>query len=283
MAVSDIAYYPGCTLKNRGAPLEAAFLAFLDRLGISIPELERWNCCGTVFSLAQDSIIHHVATLRNLIRAKQMKRSAIVAPCSICSNTKKQVVAFLKEHPDLKERLDRFLEDEGTRFEFDVRVLDLIEFLRDEIGYDTIQKKAHSLGGVRVGVYYGCLHSRPRITATGAVENPQDIETLLEKLGVEVVDFAFKTDCCGSYLRVKDESVASERVARIVASATANGAQVLLTLCPLCHHNLDTLQTQVPVLYLPQLLAMALGVEGDRLLFEQHAIDPRPVLSALSR
>lgn len=281
MAISDIAYYPGCTLKSTGKPLEAGFLAMLDALGISIPELQRWNCCGTVFSLTEDSIVHHIAAVRNLIRAKQMNRSAIVAPCSICSNTTKQVVAFLAQHPDLKERLDNFLDDEEMRFEFDVRVYDLIEFLRDEVGYDSIAAKAHPLSDLKVGVYYGCLHSRPRLVATVSTECPSDIEDLLQRIGVEVVDFALKTDCCGSYLRVKDESAPKERVERIVRSATANNAQILLTICPLCHHNLDTLQSTLPVLYLPQLLAIALGADPQQLLLDRHRVDPRPVLSAL--
>jgi len=281
MAISDIAYYPGCTLKSTGRPLETGFLLMLDALGISIPELQRWNCCGTVFSLAEDSIIHHIAAIRNLIRAKQMNRSAIVAPCSICSNTTKQVIAFLTQHPDLRERVDNFLDDEDIRFDFDVRALDLIEFLRDEVGYDAITAKVRPLSDLRVGVYYGCLHSRPRLVATVPTECPNDIEDLLRKIGVEVVDFALKTDCCGSYLRVKDQSVPKERVERIVRSATANNAQIILTLCPLCHHNLDTLQNTLPVLYLPQLLAIALGVEPQKLLLERHTVDPRPVLSAL--
>lgn len=278
MGVSDVAYYPGCTLKSRGVPLEAGFLAMLDAIGVSIPEIERWNCCGTLFSLAEDSIIHHVAALRNLIRVKQMGRSVMVAPCSICSNTTKQVIAFLRQHPDLKMRLDRFLDDEETRFEFDVRTIDLIEFLRDVIGYDLLAEKSRGFVGVKVGVYYGCLHSRPRLVATVDTESPSDIEELLTRIGVEVVDFAFKCECCGSYLRLKDEGLIRRRVERILRSAVANGAQVLLTLCPLCHHNLDTLQSQIPILYLPQLLAMALGVDPERLMFDRHRVDPRPVL-----
>ncbi len=290
--VGDLVYYPGCTLKNTARPLESAFLAVCRALDVEIPELERWNCCGTVFSLAADTLINHVGSVRNLIRAKQMGRRGVVAPCSVCYNTLMQVVLFLRDNPDLKRRIDLFLDDEPVQFDFDVDVLDLVRFLRDVVGFERIKEaQTRPLDGLRVAMYYGCLHSRPREAGTVALERPVDVENLLGVLGADVVRFARSTDCCGSYLRVKDPAATAGRVGLLLSSAAAAGATVLVTICPLCHHNLDSGQVEargmgggppeMPVLYLPQLLALALGEAPETCMFERHAVDPVPALAAL--
>ena len=73
-----LAYYPGCTLKTKAKNLEDAAIAALNKLGITFGEMPRWNCCGAVFSLADDDLIHHAAPVRNLIRAQQEGADTII-------------------------------------------------------------------------------------------------------------------------------------------------------------------------------------------------------------
>jgi succinate dehydrogenase / fumarate reductase cytochrome b subunit len=76
-----------------------------------------------------------------------------------------------------------------------------------------------------------------------------------------------------------------------IQDALASGADCIVTPCPLCHLNLDSRQPEVekvighklglPVLHLPQLIALALGVKPKELGLERHIVSTRPVLEKL--
>jgi heterodisulfide reductase subunit B len=95
-----ISYYPGCTLKTNAKNFEDSTLCSLKALGIEVEEIDRWNCCGTVFSLATDDLIHHVAPIRNLIRTKQAGSDAVMTLCAMCYNTLKRANEKVKSDPD---------------------------------------------------------------------------------------------------------------------------------------------------------------------------------------
>jgi heterodisulfide reductase subunit B len=102
-----------------------------------------------------------------------------------------------------------------------------------------------------------------------------------------VVDFSHKTECCGSYLTVSAAEATEELAYAILRSARSAGADALVTSCPLCQFNLDYRQgalhkhpgyLPMPVLYFTQLLGLALGLDGESYGFEEHYVDPRPLL-----
>jgi heterodisulfide reductase subunit B len=103
-----------------------------------------------------------------------------------------------------------------------------------------------------------------------------------------VVDFPHKTECCGSYLTVSAAGAAEELAYAILDSALSEGAELLVTSCPLCQFNLDYRQegmgkkhtsfSPLPVLYFTQLLGIALGLDSGEYGFEEHYVDPRPLL-----
>jgi heterodisulfide reductase subunit B len=99
-----ISYFPGCTLKTMAKNFEDSAIASLSFLGIEMVELPRWNCCGTVYSLTSDDLIHQVAPIRNLIRVKEARDSRVVALCSMCYHTLKRANKLVKED---KEKLDK--------------------------------------------------------------------------------------------------------------------------------------------------------------------------------
>ena len=105
----DLSYYPGCTLKTKGKNLEDSTIASMQALGINLVELPRWNCCGTVFSFADDDLIHHLAPIRNLIRAKEAGDSKVVALCSFCYNTLKRVNLLIKNDPEKRNTINNFM------------------------------------------------------------------------------------------------------------------------------------------------------------------------------
>lgn len=74
----------------------------------------------------------------------------------------------------------------------------------------------------------------------------------------------------------------------VLESAQRNGADLLVTACPLCQYNLDYRQAEMarrhshfqplPVLYFTQLMGLALGLEDEGWAWELHHVDPRPLL-----
>lgn len=284
-----VSYYPGCTLKNTAKNFEDSTLCAMNRLGIETEELKKWYCCGTVFSLASDDLIHHVAPIRNLVRVKEAGSDTVMTLCAMCYNTLKRANERMKKEPENLERINNFMWGEPIEYEGDVRVLHLLEMLRDEIGFDAVAEKVvNPVKNLKVSNYYGCLLVRPKEIGFDDVENPKVLEDLMRALGAEPVDFPYKTECCAAYQTVDNPGIVADRTHRILTSARNQGAEAVVVSCPLCAFNLDHRQkdtvqkypdfTYIPILYFTQLLAIAFGCTGDALGFDLHYIDPRPLL-----
>ena len=109
---TKLSYYPGCTLKTKARNLEEAALGALKALGIEYQELSRWNCCGAVFSLADDDLIHHVAPVRNLIRAMEQGSDTIVTLCSQCYNVLARANQLVRDDEEKRKTLNLFMNEE---------------------------------------------------------------------------------------------------------------------------------------------------------------------------
>jgi heterodisulfide reductase subunit B2 len=128
-----IGYYPGCTLKTKAKNLEDAALAALEALGIEVTELERWNCCGAVYSLADDDLIHHVAAVRDLVRAQEQGYDKVVTLCSQCYNVLARANLMMREDEEKRDTINRFM-DEEPDYRGEVEVVHFLGILRDDIG-----------------------------------------------------------------------------------------------------------------------------------------------------
>lgn len=284
-----LSYYPGCTLKNKAKNFEDSTLCSLKNLGIEVEELQRWNCCGTVFSLATDDLIHHVAPIRNLIRVKEAHSDSVMTLCAMCYNTLKRANERMKAEPESLEKINSFLDRENVKYEGGVKILHLLEIIRDEIKFENITKKVvKPPKNLSVSSYYGCLLIRPEGIGFDDLENPTVLENLTAALGAKPVDFPFKTECCASYQTVDNPEMVADRTFLILSSAQREGAEVVAVSCPLCAFNLDhrqkkTLQKypdfkRIPVLYFTQIMALALGCPEESLRLDLHYVDPKPVL-----
>lgn len=284
-----ISYYPGCTLKNNAKNFEDSALCSLKRLEVEAVELERWNCCGTVFSLATDDLIHHVAPIRNLIRVKEANTNKFMTLCAMCFNTLKRANERVKSDPESLDKINKFMYREDVKYEGDVQVLHLLELLRDEIKFENIAKKVvKPLKNLKIANYYGCLLVRPKEIGLDDVENPTVLENLMTALGADAIDFPYKTECCASYQTVDKPENVADRTYHILTSAQSQGAELVSVSCPLCAFNLDYRQKEtvqkypgfknIPILYFTQVMALALGCPEKDLRLDLHYIDPKPIL-----
>ena len=284
----DISYYPGCTLKTKAKNLEDSAQASMAALGVNLIELTRWNCCGGVYSLAEDDLVHHLAPVRNLIRVKEEGRGKVVTLCSFCYNTLKRADLLMKNDAEKRGTLNSFM-DEEMNYDGEVQVVHLLELLRDDVGWEEISGKVKvPLRGPKLAPYYGCTLLRPKEVAIDHMERPSILGHLLEALGAEVVDFPFATECCGSFQIVCSPEYALECAWSILSTALRRGAEAMVLSCPLCDFNLGAKQRELmqkysdfkgmPIFYFTQLLAISLGLPPEVCHLELNYGEPEQLL-----
>lgn len=284
-----VCFYPGCTLKTKARNLEESGIAALKLLGVELEELDRWNCCGVVFSLADDDLIHLVAPVRDLCRVKEAGYDRVLTFCSMCFNTLARASLVMRDNEEKRNTINDFMEEEPD-YAGEVKVMHLLDFLRDEIGWDKVKEQVKvPLEGLKVAPQYGCTLVRPSDVAIDSAENPTILHDFLTALGAEAVDFGATTDCCGSYQMLSNPEAAVDAVAHIIASAGENGAEAIVSSCPLCEYNVgkrqdDALEKHgdlkaVPSFYLTQLMAVAFGLDPEICRFDLNHSGSLPLLN----
>lgn len=256
-------YFPGCTLKTKAQDLDAYARACAKALGVELEELPDWQCCGGVYPLGADEIGNKLSSVRALNTARE-KGQDLVTVCSACHHVLKRVNDDMAHVEDIRDRANRYAQFQEP-YRGETKVLHYLELLRDKIGFDVIREKVtHPLTGRRIGAYYGCLLLRPsKILQFDDPENPTIIEDFIRALGAEPVTYAFRNECCGGYVSLKEKEMTHGLTAKIMESASAKGAEELITACPLCMYNLRQYRGEgaLPVRYFTEILAEALGID----------------------
>ncbi len=254
-----ICYYPGCTLKTKAKELDKYARLSAEALGVSMEEIKDWQCCGAVYPTARDEVATKLSAVRALDYAKH-NGGKLLTLCSACHNVIKRVNADMTEDDNIRTKANNYLALEEP-YAGETQVIHYLEMLRDLVGFDEIKKKVTKPIGKKIGAYYGCLLLRPgKVMAFDDPENPSIIEDFITAIGGEAVKYPFRNECCGAYVSFKNENLPKERSAAIIKSASLNGAEMLVTACPLCLYNLQK-NGNMPVVYFTELLAEALGVK----------------------
>lgn len=281
-----ISYYPGCTLKTKAKNLEDSALASLSALGYEVEEIDRWNCCGAVYSLADDDLLHQLAPVRVLIRAKQSGADKLVTLCSQCYNTLARANQLVREDQEKRKTLNDFMVEEPD-YNGDVEVVHLLQLLRDEIGWEKLRQQVKKpLKGLRIGPFYGCTLLRPEEVGIDSPVGPTILKEFIQALGGQVTDFAASEECCGSYQVLGNPEAGLKRTQRVVETARKSGVEALILSCPLCEYNIGKQQKELdsvgksglPVFYFSQLLAIALGLDAESCRFELNTENARAFL-----
>lgn len=258
-------YYPGCTLKTKARQLDTAARNAAAALGVDLQELPEWQCCGAVYPLARDEIATKLSSVRALVAARD-NGGELVTLCSACHHVIKRVNDDMQNDADIRTRANNYLALPQP-YAGETKVIHYLEMLRDKIGFAAIKEKVqNSLGGKKVAAYYGCLLLRPsKVMQFDKPDNPSVVEDLIETMGGAPVRFAKRSQCCGGYVTLGNKAEAQDRTEAVLASAARDGAELILTACPLCLYNLtqNATETKVPVKYFTEVLAEALGVPAD--------------------
>ena len=255
-------YFPGCTLKTTGAALDLSARRAAQALGITLRELDEWQCCGAVYPLARDEIATRLSSVRALMAARD-RGEELVTLCSACHHVIKRVNGDMQRDEDIRTKVNSYLQPE-TPYAGETNVLHYLEVLRDRVGFDVLKEKVvRPLTGRKIGAYYGCLLLRPsRELGFDDPENPRILEDFLRALGAEPVVYAMRNECCGGYTTLESRAAAASQAQKVVDNAAACGAEAVVTACPLCMYNLTkNTDGKVPVIYFTELLAESLGLK----------------------
>ncbi|MCL5022053.1 MAG: CoB--CoM heterodisulfide reductase iron-sulfur subunit B family protein [Nitrospirae bacterium] len=275
-------YYPGCSLKGTAVDYEESFLALASPLGIEIKEVEDWQCCGASVAKSVSKELSESLPARTLVKADKEEMDLLM-PCSSCYQVHLQIVQKAREDTALVQRLSL------GRIP---KVKHLLEVLAVDVGAEAITRQVMSpLKGIRALPYYGCLITRPFPLGEESQENPKAMEGLIEATGAQPVSFPYKVDCCGGTLILSREKVALKLCGTILNEAKRLSPDCIVVACPLCHFMLDAKQRAVeresgekinlPVLYITQLLGVALGLDYGKLGLQRALTSSKPLLQRI--
>ena len=227
-------YYPGCTLKTKAKDLDIYARKSAEALGVTLEEIKDWQCCGGVYTMGRDEIASKLSSVRALADAKA-KGQELVTVCSACHHVIKRVNDDMKNDENIRTKANNYLQLE-EEYAGETNVIHYLELLRPS-----------------------------KVMDFDNPENPTIIEDLIRALGAEPVVYSMRNECCGGYMTMEDKALASKKSNAVLKNAAENGAELVVTACPLCMYNLNKNGNEhdIPVCYFTELLAEALGVKED--------------------
>ena len=167
--------------------------------------------------------------------------------------------------------------------------------LLEDIGVEKLQNMFNiDLSGFNFAPFYGCYLIRPS-DALGITKNPKrkhSLDIVIESTGAQSTDYEGKTRCCGFPILLINQKNSLKMVAKHTGDAKDNGADAMVTPCPLCHLNLDGYQAKarkqnkrgkadLPILHLPQLIGMAMGLDPKELGVNKHLVSTANFIKSL--
>ena len=281
------AYFPGCSAESTARDLHQSTLAVASALGIALVEPEGWTCCGTTMAHQVDHDLSISLAAANLAKAKDMGLEMVVS-CASCYNRMKIANYEIAGNPKMRKTVSAAL---GRDYDGSVKVRHFIEVVLEDIGRDKFKKAlTHSLQGLKVASYYGCLLVRPpEITGFDDPENPVFMDRLIDAMGGVGLDWPHKVECCGGSLTLTRSDLVVKLSETIIAMAKDAGAQCIAVACPMCQINLDMRQDDIlkatgkrynmPIIYITQLMGLCLGISENALGLDKLIISPKEALN----
>jgi heterodisulfide reductase subunit B len=283
-----IGYFPGCSLHATAREYEESLRAITSPLGLELCEIEDWACCGASSAHAVNHLLSLALPARTLALAEEQGFERVLAPCAACysrlARTRHELLQDKKLTAQVVDILRRPLS-------LRVQIISIAEFFREMIPV-LKEKLTTPLPSTKVACYYGCLLVRPREVATfDDAEAPSSMEAVIAALGAQPVSWNRRVDCCGAGFSLSRTGAVLRLGTRILEDAKAAGADVIAVGCPMCHSNLDFRQKamsqkrshpfDLPILFLPQLIGLSLGLEPQTLGLKRHFITTAPFLERL--
>ncbi len=284
-----VSYYPGCSLHGTAKDYDESTQMVCDELGVELQEVDDWNCCGATSAHCTNDKLSVALAARVLALAEKADSKTLAVPCSACFQRLKAAEIRIREDEKLGVEMASLIE---MPYAGTLEVLQIIQLLaRPELMEKVKEKIQKPLEGLKTVCYYGCLTVRPpKVTEVGDYEDPMYMDTLMEIAGADNRFWSYKTECCSAGLAMARSDVTKRLSGTLLKMADEAEAEAVVVSCPMCHANLDmrqkemlkegTIPRTIPILYITELLALAMGVKGIEKLWAKHLVDPRPLLKS---
>jgi succinate dehydrogenase / fumarate reductase cytochrome b subunit len=291
------AYFPGCVAQGACRELDLSTRALTQALGIELIELKKASCCGSGTFKENSQFLEDTVNARNIALAESLNLP-LLTHCSTCQGVIGRVDERLKKagqnEPDYLDQINGLLKQEGcSPYKGSTSITHLLWALVGDVGLEALQEKVtRKLSGLKCAAFYGCylLRAQEQIPFDDPYD-PRSMENVFQVVGATPVFYRGRTQCCGWPLSSYATTQSFKMAGGHIQEAIAAGADCMVTPCPLCHLNLDSRQPEVervigeklglPVLHLPQLVALALGVSPKELGLDRHIVSTRSVLEKL--
>ncbi|MEM0493093.1 MAG: CoB--CoM heterodisulfide reductase iron-sulfur subunit B family protein [Candidatus Thermoplasmatota archaeon] len=269
------ALYLGCLASTEQYGYELSVREVLSFFNIELVYLDGFSCCGEPMKNINQLLTLYLSA-RNIAVADKNNLD-ICAPCAMCHLSLSETAHILRGNNDMRNRVNGILSSEGLEYHGSHKIVHTIDVLYEDVGLDVLKKSVRNhLKGLKVSAHYGCHLIRPsEIGRPDNSENPKRIESILEATGAEIVYYPERLDCCGAPLLSTHYESALTKTGQKLQSLHELGVDLLVDVCPWCHKMFDEKQSKsretvsggfdLPVLYLTQLVGLALGLDPDKL------------------
>jgi succinate dehydrogenase / fumarate reductase, cytochrome b subunit len=288
-----LAYWPGCVSRGFTPELHGSMAKLAPLLDLELVELDRANCCGAGVIAEHNQELVDTLNARTFAMAQKVDGAAgMMNICSTCQGAQSECQERLDASSEYRKHINAHLRGERLGYEESPGWWNknLLWLLVEEIGLDAIRERVvRPLAGIRIAPFYGCYIVRPtkRLGYADHPERDRYLDQLIAALGAEPVEYAGARKCCGFPVITMARTTSLRQAGRHLADAIDAGADCLVTPCPLCHLNLDMQQPaaakfverdlDVPVLHLPQMVGLALGLEPKELGMGKHVVSTKGV------
>ena len=287
------AYYPGCVAEFSSKELNSTTKALAPLLDIDLQPMPAATCCGAGDVAEAKPNLYLTLNVRILSQAEEMGHD-IMTICNVCTLNLRRAEQARQGGSAASRGGQRGAGQGGARpYEGTREVTHLLWYIATEEGLSLLERQGpKGLNGLRVAPYYGCQLLRPSsVMGFEDPDQPQSLERLIVALGGEVADYDAKSKCCGFPILLARENTALKESHVALSQARDAGADCMVTPCPLCHLAMDAYQRKaeavngetynMPVLHLPQLLGLALGLDNQVMDFKRHMVPVDQVLSVV--
>ena len=286
-----VAYWPGCVSRGFTPELHGSMAKVAPLLDLELIELERASCCGAGVIAEHNQELADTLNARTFALAQQTDGALMMNICSTCQGAQSECQERLDANAVYRERINSSIGDNGLHYEQGIINKNFLWVLVEDIGLEALRGMVkRPLTNLRVGPFYGCYIIRPADRIGIDDEHPRDtyLAQLIDVLGGTVVDYAGSHKCCGFPIITMNKTASLKQAGRHLGDAIDADADCLVTPCPLCHLNLDLQQPLaaavvgrqlgMPVLHLPQLVGLALGLSPKELGMGRHIVKPKSVI-----
>jgi succinate dehydrogenase / fumarate reductase cytochrome b subunit len=286
------AFYTGCVAKGAGRELYSSSVAVAKRLGIELHEMTNVSCCGAGVVSEKDPLLSDTLNARTFAIAEELNLD-ILNICGTCQGVMVKAQKSINGDKKRKDNINEILKDGGHQYKGNVKVKHILHILIEDFGLDklkTFVKKP--LKGLKVAPFYGCYLLRPSVYSNfSSPDRTTALEDLITALGGEPVEYEGRSKCCGFPILMMNKENSLTLSGISLKEAKDKGADCLVTPCPLCHLNLDPYQPDIdkivntklnlPILHLPQLVGIALGIDSKELGLNKHIVSIDKLLTML--